>query len=32
VIMIAIGLFPQALMAAMVQSGVDRILTLWGGV
>ncbi len=32
VIMIAIGLFPQALMAAMVQSGVDRILNLWGGV
>jgi NADH-quinone oxidoreductase subunit M len=32
VIMIAIGFFPQALMAAMVQSGVDRILNLWGGV
>jgi len=32
VIMIAIGLFPQALMADMVQSGVDRILALWGGV
>ena len=29
VIMIAIGLFPQALMAAMVQSGVDRIVNLW---
>jgi NADH-quinone oxidoreductase subunit M len=31
VIMIGIGLFPQALMAGMVQSGVDRILKLIGG-
>jgi NADH-quinone oxidoreductase subunit M len=31
-IMIAIGLFPQALMAGIVQSGVDRILALMGGV
>jgi NADH-quinone oxidoreductase subunit M len=30
-IMIGIGLFPQALMAGMVQSGVNRILTLIGG-
>jgi NADH-quinone oxidoreductase subunit M len=30
-IMVALGLFPQALMAAMVQSGVDRILALIGG-
>jgi NADH-quinone oxidoreductase subunit M len=30
-IMIAIGLFPQALMAGIVQSGVDRILALIGG-
>lgn len=30
-VMIALGLFPHALMAAMVQSGVDRILTLIGG-
>ena len=30
-IMIALGMFPQALMAGMVQSGVDRIMTLIGG-
>jgi NADH-quinone oxidoreductase subunit M len=29
--MIALGMFPHALMAAMVQSGVDRILALMGG-
>ena len=32
VIMIALGWFPQALMAGMVQSGVTRILALIGGV
>ncbi|NLG98027.1 MAG: NADH-quinone oxidoreductase subunit M [Chloroflexi bacterium] len=32
VIMIAIGWFPQALMAGMLQTGVDRILALVGGV
>jgi len=31
-IMVTLGLFPQTLMAAMVQSGVDRILALVGGV
>jgi NADH-quinone oxidoreductase subunit M len=31
-IMVAIGWFPQALMAGMVQSGVDRIMALIGGV
>ena len=30
-IMIALGWFPQALMAGMVQTGVDRILALIGG-
>jgi len=30
-IMIALGMFPQTLMASMVQSGVSRILTLIGG-
>jgi NADH-quinone oxidoreductase subunit M len=30
-IMVALGLFPHALMAAMVQTGVDRILALMGG-
>jgi NADH-quinone oxidoreductase subunit M len=30
-IMIAIGWFPQALMAGMIQSGVTRILALMGG-
>ncbi len=30
-IMIALGLFPHALMAGMIQSGVDRILALIGG-
>lgn len=30
-IMVAVGVFPHALMAAMVQSGVDRILALVGG-
>lgn len=32
VIMIALGWFPQALMAGMIQSGVTRILALIGGV
>jgi NADH-quinone oxidoreductase subunit M len=32
VIMIAIGIFPQALMAGMIQSGVQRVLALVGGV
>jgi NADH-quinone oxidoreductase subunit M len=31
VVMIAIGMFPNALMASMVQSGVQRILALVGG-
>jgi len=31
VIMIALGWFPQALMAGIVQSGVDRVLALIGG-
>ncbi len=31
IIMVALGLFPHALMADMVQSGVNRILTLIGG-
>ena len=31
VIMIAIGIFPHALMAGMVESGVNRILALVGG-
>jgi hypothetical protein len=31
VIMIALGWFPQALMAGIVQSGVDRVLALVGG-
>ncbi len=31
VIMIAIGMFPHALMAGMVESGVNRILALVGG-
>lgn len=31
VVMIALGWFPQALMAGMVESGVDRILALIGG-
>jgi NADH-quinone oxidoreductase subunit M len=30
-IMVVLGLFPHALMAAMMQSGVDRILALIGG-
>ena len=30
-IMILLGWFPQALMAGMIQSGVDRILALVGG-
>ena len=31
VIMIALGWFPQALMAGIVQSGVSRVLALIGG-
>jgi NADH-quinone oxidoreductase subunit M len=31
VIMIAVGMFPQALMAGVIQSGVERILALVGG-
>jgi hypothetical protein len=30
-IMILLGWFPQALMAGIVQTGVNRILTLMGG-
>jgi NADH-quinone oxidoreductase subunit M len=32
VIMIAVGMFPQALMAGMIESSVERILALVGGV